>query len=405
MNKGKWPLQSTDIELIKRKMLETFEPSNNSFIPCEQLESEIKPSYMHKTYFFRILKHLGYNSIRKQWHGKRGVSGYQLKFKINLKEIIRAMTGDPNDGLVNMSAITMTAGEEIKKGMPIIAGNDGKAYKYQSFQGLIKDNKEAAALLLSDLHFGKSTVSYSRYTASEMIKDTVERQVIIYERDNIFKRVDEYNIWFDGDIIDGQGIYPSQPHYQDESDALKQVEIAIDSIMPFVELGKRFKKLNIFVQAGNHGRTSRFAKESQNWDVLFGTMLRMRLGADIVKAVNHYTPLEIKIKNTNVLMFHGDDIRSALGIPYYGITKRAMQWRDTYNFDVLCLGHFHKAYYMPLSPNAVIVGSGTLVTDDDYSIRNYGHDGIKQTWFMTFHPSLPNKITDFKPVFYRLGVK
>src|SRR5574343_950403 len=81
MSQGKWPLQSSDIELIKSKMLETYEPSSKSFIPCEQLESDVKPSYMHKTYFFRILQQLGYKSIRKRWQGKRGVSGYNLALK------------------------------------------------------------------------------------------------------------------------------------------------------------------------------------------------------------------------------------------------------------------------------------------------------------------------------------
>lgn len=253
-----------------------------------------------------------------------------------------------------------------------------------------KTTDQAFILHMTDTHFGKKTLSYNYSNACKYMDSLAKRMDIIAKRDDLYDKCDEFHIMATGDIVDGLGIFPSQAHYLEQSDPLKQVEWGIQALQPLFEFGARFKVFNFHVQAGNHGRVSKFAKESTNWDVLFGSLLIQKMGQQAT--VGYYRPRVVPVKNYGFLLYHGNDISSSMGIPFYGITRISKEWAlNIPNWQYLLMGHFHTCAFIPINhQNGInakkVYMSGSPVTDDDHSIKHYGKDADPTWWAFVLDP-------------------
>jgi predicted phosphodiesterase len=204
-----------------------------------------------------------------------------------------------------------------------------------------------------------------------------------------------------GDIIDGLNIYPSQSMYQEQNDPIQQVAWAEDALKPIIDLGKRFEKFKIYLQAGNHGMVDKRAHSNTNWEMLLGHDLRRSYGNDCVKCVNAYTPQTVTVCQTEFLLYHGDGIMGGQGfLPLFALQKRFASWAVEYQYDIALIGHWHSPFYIPVDKYHRLYGSGTFKTDDEYCIRNYGRDGINEGYMFVVDSRLPKKIRREYPIYY-----
>ena len=101
-------------------------------------------------------------------------------------------------------------------------------------------------------------------------------------------------------------------------------------------------------------------------------------------ATNFYQVAEVE--GFKFLLVHGDDIRSWMNLPWYGITQRLMRWYQSIcHFDYLCLGHFHSYANFEWN-NTEVIMNGTFVTDDAYALKKIGMGGSPRQVLFSVHP-------------------
>ena len=275
--------------------------------------------------------------------------------------------------------------DSVKEAIVPIKFYDNITYK---FIGKAKEEEEAV-LVLSDVHVGKVTKSYNPEVFKERLKKVNTGMLRIIELLRNGYKIDTLNIILGGDIVDGEGIYPTQAMSIDQG-ALKQVfQTGVPEFSNmFVNLLKYFKKIRIHCVRGNHGRCGRFADETSNWDIALYEACKI--------ATQNYKNIEwnisysweniFKIYDWKFLLVHGHQIKMAMNVPHYGITSKGMRWQGSMgHFDYLILGHFHVAQYCEWNEWEYMM-NGTFSTDDEFSQEVIGLMGSSKQLFFGMHP-------------------
>jgi hypothetical protein len=119
------------------------------------------------------------------------------------------------------------------------------------------------------------------------------------------------------------------------------------------DLAPYFEQVNIVYVPGNHGRRSMkkdYHGAHDNWDYLIATtaMLYCRDLDNVDFTIPNAFSANIDIGGVGFHVFHGDDVRSQLGIPWYGLEKRRHRLmalenvREGVPIRYYCCGHFHR---------------------------------------------------------------
>jgi hypothetical protein len=148
------------------------------------------------------------------------------------------------------------------------------------------------------------------------------------------------------------------------------------------DLAPYFETVNVVYVPGNHGRRSikkDYHGAHDNWDYLVADTARQYC-VDLPN-VNFVIPnawsINLNINNVGFSIFHGDDIRSNLGVPWYGMERRqnritaltSMQG-DT-RIRYYCCGHFHRSASMSQLDGEVLM-NGPWVASDAYAFNAFG---------------------------------
>jgi len=114
-----------------------------------------------------------------------------------------------------------------------------------------------------------------------------------------------------------------------------------------------FEQVNVVYVPGNHGRRSlkkNYHGAHDNWDYLIAKVAQMYCrGIDNINFVvpNSFSAV-VDIDGVGFHVSHGDDVRSSLGIPWYGLEKRKHRLmalegvRKGIPVKYYCCGHFHR---------------------------------------------------------------
>ena len=141
---------------------------------------------------------------------------------------------------------------------------------------------EECVLLISDVHVGRTTQSYNLEEFERRLQNLYHNVLKVKEIINKSYKLPVLNILFLGDIVDGENLYPSQPHKQ-EMDADDQMDLAVNRFAEFIldlfgsGRWKRFNEIRIWAAEGNHGRVGRRNSEKTNYDRIFYKRLQDRL--------------------------------------------------------------------------------------------------------------------------------
>ena len=252
---------------------------------------------------------------------------------------------------------------------------------------------ESAVLVLSDLHAGKRTESFNldvlNKRLSAIFQNTSKLLNIIGKAYNI----EELRVFFLGDFVDGDSIYPSQQSHLDEraNYPLEQAGVLADMLVPGLIDVQSQLDVPVIVDAvrGNHGRAGRFTHESNNWDVAVYDYIQreLRHNGDFEVYVSDKFAHITEIQGHGALLYHGAGIRSYAQLPLYGITQRILKWKQGMDngFSIATFGHFHSFLDYHYFGTDIFL-TGTAVSDDDFSLEYIGCDGVNKAWLFGVHP-------------------
>jgi len=143
------------------------------------------------------------------------------------------------------------------------------------------------------------------------------------------------------------------------------------------ELAQVFEKIKVFGVVGNHGRMHkkpRFKQRYVNWDYVLYMALALMLQSQ--KNISFHFPksffIHTNINEHEFVFIHGDNIRSWMGIPFYGINRMVanfnelMASRGDY-IEYFCLGHFHETGQLDKVKGEKIV-NGSMIGGNEYSL-------------------------------------
>jgi len=148
------------------------------------------------------------------------------------------------------------------------------------------------------------------------------------------------------------------------------------------DLAPYFDQVNIVYVPGNHGRRSNkkdYHGAHDNWDYLIAKTAEMYLRdlPNVSFNIPNSFSCNLDIGGVGFQVFHGDDIRSSLGIPWYGLEKRRhrmMALNGVQNCTPIryyCCGHFHRPG-STTEVNGEMLINGAWPASDAYAFNALG---------------------------------
>ena len=233
---------------------------------------------------------------------------------------------------------------------------------------------EYAVALLSDLQTGKLTPDYNSQVARErtlLYADKVIQLAKIQERDHPVRHCIVPML---GDMVEGVDIFPGQQWLID-STLYDQVFNSTPTILAdFVrKLLGHFDTVTVHAVDGNHGRLGRKGQfgPMDNADKMVYRILELLLQneprfklvmTDPQGERNWFQIMELGAYSA--LLIHGDQIRGAMGFPWYGLGKKVNSWAAGglgrgVTFQDVYMGHYHQRAVIPLNHRTVYANGST----------------------------------------------
>jgi len=248
-----------------------------------------------------------------------------------------------------------------------------------------KLDEEVAWLFLSDTQIGKVTPTYNVRVAEKRILACADTLCRLTELRRSAAKLDRCVLILGGDMVEGEGIFASQP-YEIEIGAMQQsVQSAPQAFARAIRtLASAFNHVDIRCVVGNHGRLGLIMGPTHpltNWDRVCYEVTQM-LVQDL-KNVDFKISADFwwheDVLGHGQLVVHGDQIQgSGTDGP---LARAAMGWIDSmeYKWEILWMGHFHNPRYMAVNKRIVIV-NGTTESSNLYAKRKLKAEGFPMQW-------------------------
>lgn len=165
----------------------------------------------------------------------------------------------------------------------------------------------------------------------------------------------------------------------------------------FRDLASMIPNVEVVYVPGNHGRRTvkkDFHGAHDNWDYLVAEIARLHCRD--INNLNFIIPdaysVNLDINGVGFNISHGDDVRGALGIPYYGLQRRARNLAAIEHVNsgprvrYFCCGHFHKPGSIGDMDGETIV-NGPWVATDSYAYNSFAGYTEPQQWLHNVNPT------------------
>lgn len=237
---------------------------------------------------------------------------------------------------------------------------------------------------LSDVHFGErvdffETAGFNEYNAEIASRRLFQLEKIIVKSREVIEHVhevEELRLLLIGDIAGGD-IHPELAETND-LDMFHQWAQGSFVLSQFIRrLAAQYPRVVVVGVPGNHGRLTqqrRYKRRYVNWDfITYQTMSLMLMDQPNVEFDFPMSPFTItKVYDWNFLLYHGDEIKSWMGIPWYGIDRATARLRELFQgrgelFHYVALAHFHNSGELDRALGKVLL-NGSLVGGSEYSL-------------------------------------
>jgi len=255
-------------------------------------------------------------------------------------------------------------------------------------------DEEQAILHLTDIHIGRKTDTFNSLVARIRMVFLVKAVLKIVALHRVAGPIKVLNVFLTGDNINSE-------------DSGYRVDLSeIEMIMRDQIYGKNgivalltwmfkvflvnFEEIHVYCVRGNHGRGPKGSSEKTNWDdvVYYTLQVKFEDNPRIQFNIADSFYQIIQIYNKKFLLAHGDQIRGGTyGIPLYGLLQRMLRWATSMpeSWDYFFCGHWHVVAEIEQNNQTLYVG-GTFVSDDDYTLRQYGWNACTKQVLVLIHP-------------------
>jgi hypothetical protein len=140
------------------------------------------------------------------------------------------------------------------------------------------------------------------------------------------------------------------------------------------DLAARFEQVNVLYLSGNHGRRTPkkdYLGANDNWDYLVAEVARLHCREidNLSFQIPDAWSANVNINGVGFNISHGDDCRSSLGLPWYGLVRRqkglialgAAQGGQRVRY--YCVGHHHTASTLSDIDGELLINGAWLGTD------------------------------------------
>ncbi len=162
------------------------------------------------------------------------------------------------------------------------------------------------------------------------------------------------------------------------------------------ELSPYFESINIVYVPGNHGRRSvkkDFHGAHNNWDYVVARCAQSHCREidNVTFGIPDAYCANMDINGIGFSIFHGDDVNSSLGVPWYGLekrTRRVQAMTQAAGFPRIryqVCGHFHKPGSLGDLDGEMII-NGPWVATDAYAYNRFSGYTLPTQWFHGVNP-------------------
>jgi predicted phosphodiesterase len=253
-----------------------------------------------------------------------------------------------------------------------------KVPKFSLPKKTLSSDSETAVFEISDTHFGKEikdqngNVIYNTKIATQRLYNVFANGLKLIKRVNHTSSIEELIIVLNGDIIDGDSIYPTQQAHIECSPPEQMAAFAKAFISVLKLVSPEFKQIQIFCVKGNHGRSSRYAAEESNYDLALYMQLEFLLDElrqstlkNVYFTYSKSDFLNFQVRDWNIHARHiGPKHASS-----YGEIGKLSGWQSEYNIDIMLTGHWHNFANFDVNNSMTVFQNSSLVGGDDFSER------------------------------------
>lgn len=307
---------------------------------------------------------------REQWRKELGfVNRYSFQTSMNHRNVLLTksslgITTEQEPPVINLPPV------ELKRYVPINAGRIG--------------NPETQVLHLTDWHDGEITASFDHEVLKVRVEHLFQSTMRITNLHRNSYPVNDLKIFITGDMIHGENVYQGAKVSTISCGARDQVITLAFPLLSELTLSlkQEFKTVDLECVRGNHGRYSREAPATSNWDLMLYDLLKTKLEQyDIKVNISNEFYKMVDIQGHRFFLVHLDQFRATQGVPWFAITKGLQSWYVTYGgFDYVVGGHFHRDDYLRINSRCKLLMGGPMVTDDPFTQEVVKTSSIPCQW-------------------------
>ncbi|MCJ7828127.1 MAG: hypothetical protein MUP81_00105 [Dehalococcoidia bacterium] len=289
--------------------------------------------------------------------------------KIFINQATPSITAEQPTPVINLPPV------ELKKYTPINAGRIG--------------NPETQVLHLTDWHDGEITPSFDHGVLKVRAEHLFQATMRITTLHRNSYPVNDLVIPITGDMVAGENVYQGAKVSTISCGARDQViTLAFPLLTELIlSLKQEFKTVTLECVRGNHGRYSREAPATSNWDLMLYDLLKTKLEQyDIKVNISNEFYKMVDIQGHRFFLVHLDQFRATQGVPWFAMTKGLQSWYVTYGgFDYVVGGHFHRDDFLRINSRCKLIMGASMVTDDPFTQEVVKTSSIPCQWTFGVH--------------------
>lgn len=257
---------------------------------------------------------------------------------------------------------------------------------------------ETAVAVLADWQLGKVTPDYNSEVLAKRMDIYTDKLLEITEIQRSHHPVNNLHVWFLGDIVEGEEIFPGQSFLID-SGLYRQVGVnGPEVIATFLSRAlEHFDHIHVTGVIGNHGavggRSRKMYDPETNMDRLLYKIVSLifanegRVSFDIPDGRGERNWYAVDtIGNYSTLLIHGDQLPHPSSVN--SVHKAVMGWKDgaiPEHFDDVFMGHYHQQFKITIGSTMLRV-SGSPESYNTYAQERFYSMSRPCQHLMFVHP-------------------
>ena len=252
---------------------------------------------------------------------------------------------------------------------------------------------ETQVVNYGDHHAGEITTSFNADVYRDRVEKITESVIKIKHLHQQMYPITNLVINVLGDMVHGENPKQGAKVESIELGANNQIyKLAIPTLKKSIlNFREEYKTITINCVPGNHGKYSREAPSSTNWDLILYQSLASELhGIDGIRISLPETFYQlVDIEGWRFILFHGHQVMTYQGIPFAGLKRKVLSWYITLGgFQYALCGHWHEAHNINLSSETELFINGALPSDDPYALEIIGTSSAPKQWTFGVHPEM-----------------